>query len=48
MANIAVARIKREFKEVIKSEEVTRPTWIFKGTYLLVLSCEASDLLCRC
>ena len=27
MANIAAARIKREFKEVVKSEEVCKPFW---------------------
>lgn len=28
MANMAVSRIKREFKEVIKSEEVSKYVWL--------------------
>ena len=43
MANIAVQRIKREFKEVLKSEEVSdqplRPLMCFPGVFKGTLRC---------
>ena len=37
MANIAVSRIKREFKEVIKSEEVIITTFLQKFVVQLMM-----------
>lgn len=43
MANIAVARIKREFKEVIKSEEVSQLHHINLCKLFLEISCLVGD-----
>lgn len=36
MANIAAQRIKREFKEVIKSEEVSYGKFVGKADFLII------------